>query len=326
MTDGTAEIGNCDLCGEPNTNVWDASVLLDQFSALLSHYEGASPEAEPPLVEALQRDWRIFAQRALPRAMAFIHAVFADAPVPVPVDQPARLRRGGSVATDHSNAWSRFADDLMRRSRYFPAAAANLDFFEQTVMSRSRPVQAGVTFFRARVCDTSDGFPAEKMSMPPPGSASAGRANPVGIPHLYLARELETSIRECRAVQHNFVTVAKFTTTGPIDVLSLNDFRPLDPFQIENDAASRLDAARTVERLGHELQRPVRPTDNEVEYVPTQWLSGLVKHLGLDGILYSSSLHPAGTNAVLFDDDMVAVDGAPQTYEITAMSLDCRPV
>ncbi|WP_022929871.1 RES family NAD+ phosphorylase [Patulibacter americanus] len=326
QTDETADIGNCDLCGIPNTNVWDAEVLLDQFSALLSHYETSDEGAAPSLAEALQGDWRLFAHRATPQATAFLRAVFADEPVPLPLDRPARLRRENAAATDHSNAWARFTEDLMHRSRYFPAAASNLEFFEQIVTSRARRVKPGVTFFRARVCETPDGLPPSQMSMPPAPLATAGRANPIGIPHLYLAREPETSIRECRAVQHHFVTVAEFKTTAPIRVLGLDDFSPLDPFEIENDAASRLDAARTIERLGRELQRPVRPTDNEVEYVPTQWLASLVQHLGLDGILYSSSLHPSGTNAVLFDDGLVAVDPNPKTYEITAMTLDRRLV
>jgi RES domain-containing protein len=320
----TPIVANCEVCERSWAEVWDAQDLLDPFSTLVSHYEVSDDPNAVGLAESIQRDWRVFSDEAEPKITVFLAAVFSGQATSVPLDAPVRLRRDEEPG-EHLDAWDRFAQDLMYGNRFFPEAMKNLKNFEHVVSSRAVRFEPGVEFFRARVCDTADGIPGDRMSMPPPAKATAGRANPAGIPHLYLARELETCIRECRAVQHNFVSVARFRTTDPLLLLDLNGFRPVDPFVLESAAAKRLDAARTIERLGRELQRPVRPTDNEVEYVPTQYLSGLVRKLELAGILYSSSLHPGGTNAVLFDGSKVELLEEPQTFEITSMTLVTKP-
>lgn len=162
--------------------------------------------------------------------------------------------------------------------------------------------------------------------MPPTGKARAGRANPRGIPHLYLAMEEATCIQESRASQYNLVTVAAFEVKERLTVLNLVGFGKVNPFQIAENAARELDASRTLEQLEAELQKPVRPTDDEVEYVPTQYLSGMVKRLELDGILYSSSLQPGGVNLVLFDDSKVVAAGDTRTVEVTGIELKTGPV
>ncbi|HEY0698979.1 MAG TPA: RES family NAD+ phosphorylase [Micromonospora sp.] len=329
LTEEAAALGNCDLCGDTGVNVWPATALLDAMGGVVDHYESAPPgdAASAPIAEQLQRDWSIFTVGDFDRIREFLNDVFSGSNAFVASNQPVRLRRAGGVdGTDHVDAWDRLAGDLMYGNRYFPSIATHYRFLADILKSRVKRVDPGVDLFRARVCDHRGGFPSLEMSMPPRGKACAGRANPAGIPHLYLAMDEETCIRESRATQHNFVTVARFRVGLALDVLNLADVKLLDPFAIEKDAASALDAARTVQRLGYELRRPVRPTDDTVEYVPTQYLSGLVKSLGFDGILYSSSLCNDGVNIVLFSDAKVSVEGVPVTHEITSVTLQCEVV
>lgn len=333
-TAATAPMASCDLCDAEAADVWDARVLLDAFAGVIGHYEVVDPGTDQsgPLTERLQRDWSIFSVEDLGRIHAFLCAVVDGSPdallnMVVNSDANVRLRRKEEdPVNDPVDAWDRFTEELMYGNRYFPSVSNDRDFFERTVSLRVKRIDPGVVLYRARVCDTPDGHVLEKMGMPPRESARAGRASPLGIPHLYLGKEPDTCIQESRAAQHNLVTVAKFEVVDPLVVLNLKDFVALDPFVIEDQAAAQLDAARTLERLGYELRKPVRPTDDEVEYIPTQYLSGLVKSLEHDGILYASSLREGGTNLVLFSDSKVRMTGELVTYEVTSMRLETSEV
>ena len=50
---------------------------------------------------------------------------------------------------------------------------------------------------------------------------------------------------------------------------------------------------KSFSRPGHE--------ESEVEYAPTQFISGIFKADGFDGIIYSSLLKAGGVNIALFD-------------------------
>ncbi len=334
FTNATAKLASCDFCGAEQTNVWDAKELVDAFSGVIDHYELAQQDVPHagPLSRAIQDDWSIFTFEDADLIRRFLEAVFDGAPADriteiVANDSIVRLRRQDDDDQDDPvDAWDRFTEELMYGNRFFPSASNNQDFFARTIQLRIKPIGPGVELYRARVCDQRTGLVSGEMGMPPAKYARAGRASPVGIPHLYLALEVETCIQESRATQHNFVTVAKFEVAESLEVLNLRDFVPLDPFAIEENAAAQLDADRTIERLGYELQRPVRPTDDEVEYIPTQYLSGLVKSLEFDGILYASSLREGGTNLVLFSDTKVHIADATDTYEVTSVNLGTAKV
>jgi hypothetical protein len=334
FTKATATMASCEFCGAAATDVWDAKDLLDSFTGIIGHYETAevaNPQSGP-LAQKIQDDWGIFAFDEPDVIRQFLAAVFdgsPDDPIAslVANDSIVRLaRKQGDYTSDPVDAWDRFSKELMYGNRFFPSVANSHDFLVEMVHLRLKRVEPRVKMFRARVCQSLTGHVAKEMGMPPSRFATAGRASPLGIPHLYLALEIETCIQESRAVQHNLVTVAQFEVKESLEVLNLRDVVRIDPFAIETDAAAQLDAAKTIERLGYELQRPVRPTDHEVEYIPTQYLSGLVKSLKIDGILYASSLRKGGTNLVLFSDSKVRISAETETYEITSASLGTRKV
>jgi hypothetical protein len=49
------------------------------------------------------------------------------------------------------------------------------------------------------------------------------------------------------------------------------------------------------------FSKPVRRSDDSLDYIPTQILSELFKSNGLDGVAYKSSYGEAGCNMALFD-------------------------
>lgn len=134
--------------------------------------------------------------------------------------------------------------------------------------------------------------------------ATEGRANPKGIPYLYLATKRDTALAEVRPWIGSLITVGQFrikrklklincTIGNPKEWLSLGPELP--PKKREETAWAQIDKA---------FARPVAPSDDSADYVPTQVLAELFRANGFDGVGYRSSLG-SGHNIVLFDIEAV---------------------
>jgi len=56
--------------------------------------------------------------------------------------------------------------------------------------------------------------------------------------------------------------------------------------------------------LGRELSKPVNPHKESIEYVPTQYVTEIIRNLKYDGMIYPSALGK-GKNVVLFDENVM---------------------
>jgi len=134
---------------------------------------------------------------------------------------------------------------------------------------------------------------------PRAGRATEGRANPKGIPYLYLASNRETALAEVRPWAGSYVSVGQFKMARELKVVNCTTerkgltlyFKEPSPKKREEAVWSDIDKA---------FAKPITPTDDVADYVPTQVLSELFKAKGLDGIGYRSSLGD-GFNIALFD-------------------------
>ena len=52
--------------------------------------------------------------------------------------------------------------------------------------------------------------------------------------------------------------------------------------------------------LEFNLSKPRRRSDNELDYLPTQYLSEFIKSIGFDGVEFQSSLFSDGYNLAIF--------------------------
>ncbi len=320
-------LGTCELCGRTGVEVWPATAWADAFAGLLNAYV---PETDPdlhehaPLQVQLQTDWKLFAfedDAAGARARRLLEAIFPDGHplLATGLDVRPNLRQ------DHVAEWSTFAEEVTERNRFFPASTLDLDFLREVIEENLATIPTGTPLYRARPSSSESPLSVAEMGAPPPRLATAGRANPMGIPHLYVSFEEPTCVHECRAPIHSFVTVAKFEVNQPLVVLNLGRRATLNPFKYEDEElAEGLDYSRLLRRLGNELSRPVRASDSQLEYVPTQYLSDFVKSLGYDGIRYSSSLRREGSNVVLFDRECIGEPAQIRQFEISSYTLDYR--
>jgi len=278
----------------------------------------------------IQEDWSLFTLG--PESVKqFLSSVFADGHELLAEGVTVRLRaQAGEPTSDHITSWANFADEIRHKNRYFPQAAPDNDLLGRVLLETRVQIDTDTDLFRARVIE-GPSLGSGEMGAPPPEHATAGRANPVGIPHLYLAFTLETCVYETRVANHAHIAVGRFRAARDLHVLNLADIDPPDFFSVDeiesiSDQIAQVSIHRYLKALGAELRKPVRVSDQPTEYIPTQYLCEFAKSLGIDGVLYPSSLDASGRNLVLFDVAAAVCIEEPRVVEITALRAEWREI
>lgn len=160
---------------------------------------------------------------------------------------------------------------------------------------------------------------------PPIGKSSHGRANPAGIPYLYLASDQNTAVSEVRPHTGEVACVAAFEVADALEIVDLRNPRgTASPFLLEDEQQVGL-LRRSMDflaLLGEELTRPVLPSAAHIDYLPSQYLCEFVKHCNFDGVLYRSSVG-TGFNLALFDPARARV-GEVLQYRVDRVSVSLQ--
>lgn len=220
-----------------------------------------------------------------------------------------------------SGSYYHFAEAVTYRVRHFWPTDVH-DFLQvllETSEKRHRVVKKGHVLWRAQlgegepwpVNDEQEPMPVahppERMR-PRPRRATEGRANPKGIPYLYLADDRDTAMAEVRPWIGASVSVAQFRVARDLQVVHI----ATEPKtkgrgiwisfegRVEPSPAEREDAVwRAIDTA---FAQPIERGDDSAHYVPTQVIAEFFRYHGLDGIVYRSGLG-TGVNVVLFDLD-----------------------
>jgi RES domain-containing protein len=322
--------GTCDFGHGYASQTWPTSAWIDSLTQLIQLYEVASDGTGGfPLSRHIQQDWRIFSFSDPERVAQFLGSAMGESHELLSEGVLVRLRAvAEDDGSDALSSWAQFSEEIKTRNRYFPQAVPDRRVLERILQEHVRPVHKDVKLFRARLTE-SEALDASEMGAPPANKTAAGRANPVGIPYLYLSFSEETCIYEARAGNHSRLTIGTFHPRRDLSVLNLADIVPPDFFSVEDVGAveeqvRRISLHRYLVALGDELKKPIRVTDQPIDYIPTQYLCELAKSLGLDGVLYSSSQHSNGRNLVVFDIDAAVCDTAVELVELTAVEATWR--
>jgi hypothetical protein len=206
-----------------------------------------------------------------------------------------------------------FENSVARELRYIrnPDQEEFLEAVLETSQGRRENVAAGACFWRAQIGHNwrdvkvvgeteSEPCPFDRERMKPrPYRASEGRANPKGIPVLYMATNQRTAIVEVRPWVGLHVSVAMLKTLRPLSIVNCTtEDTGLKLFLSEPSPKQReLAVWQDIDRW---FSLPVNSSDSLADYVPTQIIAELFKAHGMDGIYYRSSLGP-GHNVVIFD-------------------------
>ncbi|MBP2161280.1 MULTISPECIES: RES family NAD+ phosphorylase [Asticcacaulis] len=307
--------GTCDFCDSRNVDLVEPSQLHDYFELLVNVYE--QNDDGKPLVDWMKDDWLLFSH---PK-MDFAHAKELLVEI---LDNPQIVRQSFVPSPSYSSeglvVWETLRDEMMHRNRWFLDVELDTDRLRQLVDLLSI-TDLPKHWYRARIQSGDTVFTIGQMQAPPKRQASHGRANPAGIPYLYLGSTPDTAIAEIRPHTGEVACVAEFTIPS-VRAVDLRDPRKfVSPFILAD--ASEIGQLRAdllfLERLGEELTRPVLPQGAAIDYIPSQYLCEFIKKRGFDGVVYRSSVSD-GINLALFDPSK-AEGGEVAVYKVTKVSV-----
>lgn len=305
-------LGNCDYCGSTGVYRVEPRLLIEYFELLINIYE-PDPDGKT-LVEWMKDDWQLFSHEKMDVAHAkeLLGEILDDGDRVRKTYAPSAEFRSEALA-----GWETLRDELMYKNRYFLDEALDTERLEQ-LLSHLLADDMPTTWYRARIQMDATPYPIDKMGPPPKRLATHGRANPPGIPYLYLGSIPETAAAEVRPHTGEVACVANFEIKAPLTAVDLRNPRKLvSPFLLGSTSAiGQLRADITfLERLGDELTRPVLPRGAAIDYIPSQYLCEFIKKKGYDGVVYRSSVS-AGINLALFDPHKAA-GGEVKLYATT---------
>jgi len=311
--------GLCSYCGSENIAVITPAVLSEYFELILNAYR-PDPEGKL-LVHWFREDWGMFEHQRMDdsRAKDLLSEILNDGEIVRRMFSPSSV-----TEADRLGDWDKLRDELMHHNRYFPNVDINLKRLE-LLLSRLTVDADDVPdlWYRARIQSGDVEFPIDKMGAPEKRIASHGRANPAGIPYLYLASTNATAISEIRPHTGEIACVADFRTPPGLRLIDLRRPRKMvSPFLLEDaeDIAKMRSDLPFLERLGDELTRPVVPQSAAIDYTPSQYLCEFIKKCGYDGVIYRSSVSD-GINLALFSPSKAQAIAVTQ-YHVTRVSMD----
>lgn len=325
-------MGECDYCKSTNVYIYDASELSIFFKGILDLYEATTVGGE--YIECqITNDFsgKVFSavltdpKRIKQLIVDIIHDDIED--YKEVLESPVRLKYRGSdieevIIKPLSVSWDKFSEEIKYLNRFHFVNSLDLEKLKSLFKYFKKTIPKGKKFFRARISNNIEGYQIRDMGNPPNHLSKSGRANPEGISYLYLASDVITTLYEARASLYDYVSVGTFRLDDNINVVNLSR-STYDVFRLAEIESLEevMIHSSFIDKLEQELSKPRRKTDSELDYLPTQYLSELIKSMGFDGIEFKSSLYNEGYNlAIFYPDKFKCID--VDVYDIDSIKLE----
>ena len=311
------EEGICEVCGKEG-KVMNFSEFHEFFVTLLSLFSRTESN-DKTVVDIIQEEWALFKDKEV--AKILLTNVIAEHDFDYSTDDFVNY---SDEILDRVAVWDRLKISVKENSRFF----TNMEEFVQyDYLTAGKSLHVGQKLYRSRITPIGQKkIKCDKMGCPPKELATAGRANPIGIPYLYLSDSAKTTYFEVRAVYLDQLSVGTFRIERELELVDF--IYDVNLFLAYNDGTRSLKdiviKKKIIDAISDDLSKPLRRYDSELEYVPTQLICEYCKQIvGADGISFESSLHKGGRNYVLFDNSSakcIRVD----SHEITKIDIDRR--
>lgn len=294
---------NCDFCDTKSTTTINPKELNDYFQPLLDLYETTDKDGES-IATLLKNDWILFPTLDQDIIIKLLESIFE-----IKFDGlfvPKENRDEAKILN-----WQDFKSELKHDNRYFPQKAPSKDHLNgllQYTILKTEDIPEYL--YRSRINIDTNIIDIEYMGKPPEKISTAGRANPIGIPYLYAASNINTAIAEIRPHKGDSITVAKFKVINSLTLVDLRNPREsISPFAFDEDGLNQIFTDLDyLCHLGDELSKPILPREAHLEYLSSQYLCELIKHCGYDGVVYKSSVGNGDNYAIFLDDKLEAIE------------------
>ncbi len=306
--------GKCELTFK-KTKVIELEDLSDSFDSLLDSFVESADGTE--FYTLIQQDWNIF----------------NDAYGKFILNDLLKMRNSGLqieslviYSPDISlfeQSWTQICEKLLREYRYtiWDVFKKYSTVYDEAFSVHNAILKKGTKLFRSRINNLEVTFPSDKMGAPPKEKAVPGRANPEGIPYLYLSSDVKTTFYETRATYLDRVNVGVFVASKDVSLIDFS--RQNSPFNPQYSSVKNgIMGEKIIKVIISDLSRPMRSSDSLLDYVPTQFICEYIKHtMCADGVLYRSSLNSSGFNYVIFYPNCFDCEPKIEEYDIDEVNI-----
>ncbi len=221
--------GTCSYCESIDQPLVSPADINVDFERLLDIYVADQNDKGLTLAELFKNDWALFSHAKMDNAHA--KELLADI-----LNDGERVRKLytplDQTQLNGLQQWSALKDELTHSNRYFPRTEINWDRLSRWIWDQLRMDRSEIPekWFRGRIQQSDKTFLSEDMGAPPRHLASHGRANPAGIPYLYLASTIQTAVCEIRPHTGESVCVAEFKIHVDLNIADLRSPKVIPPF------------------------------------------------------------------------------------------------
>jgi hypothetical protein len=305
-----AHPGHCDFCEANSASCIPVDELFDFFAELITlfkqHSQGTS------LKSLIQSNWELFSTPDI--ATGILNHFFSR--VNMPLTHAEELVDFTDDILENVGYWDKLKELLITQNRYVTDITELTDRGWDGYFSAQVTIAPGQPLYRARLHHHSgeDPYDPPQMFCPPPLLTTAGRANPSGIPYLYLSDNDQTVLYEIRAAYLDEISIGRFEVKSNLpDNVKIADFTSSDTLFHPNRVSDRIKTTLLKQKISRDLSKPMRRYDSELDYVPTQFICEFIKnYTGAHGIKFRSSLDVTGYNFVIFDQNLMSCTAVNQ--------------
>jgi hypothetical protein len=219
--------------------------------------------------------------------------------------------------------------DEVRKHPATPLAALPV-LFDDELAQLETALASNIVLHRARLgfCGTNEEprpYEGTCMGAPPPDNAIAGRANRDKQSVVYCAEEEDTAVYEVRPSRGVYVSVAQLHGVHQLRIADLcRELPEPNPF-VDEALNYGVELRGLFIGLGNALAAPMRRTDDESHYLPTQALAERIQAAGYHGIRYPSAMCKGGHNIVIFEPAQINVEPGSRLVEIEDIDITYGP-
>ena len=312
-----SEEGICDYCGK-RSKLLDISELYDFFSGFIGVFEPSCNGGS--LIDTIQKDWHLFSSNQVGKRILWGVLNSVHSAINSPTEKVSYLKS----ILDCVAVWDEFKTELEFSKRFMTDTDKLFENEWDSLLNKPNFFSSNAVFYRARINTGGSGVPyrCKDMLCPKPLDTKGGRANPLGIPYLYLSDSLKTTLYEIKPNYLDIVSIGKICLKKKYNNINFKDFTALEsPFLQEN--MEKVARSRLLNMaISHDLSKPIHSFDTELEYIPTQFVCEFLKFsTDVDGIIFQSSLYSKGKNFVCFTPSKFKCTQV-SCYEINKHELD----